>query len=171
MRVPFSLMLLLLVASSVIAGPIVIGSTNFPGDWIPFTSIYSVSAPDPTGDRVILGSMTPASVVQMQSLPFPFPNEGFQNEWIEMAPGQLFPWVYLPSEGERFGDFSDFAVQLTWPLTGLPLQGNVIPGFYLAQGEVVGWRVASNQVPEPQTGVLLLIGVGGAFCLSRVQRR
>jgi hypothetical protein len=80
-----------------------------PSNYVPFTSIYYISAPDAAGDLLVVGSMTAASYSGLSGVPLPNNESGnqlFCNP-ITLAPG-IVANAYVPTAAERTGNFSAF---------------------------------------------------------------
>jgi hypothetical protein len=102
---------------------------NFPAGFIPFVSISYVTAADPAGDHLVVGVPAPGAIA-MISATVPLPasvNQTFCDAQVQLAPGQLYPNVYVPTAAEVSGDFSAFNGLLTIPGTSQPYAGGVIP--------------------------------------------
>ncbi len=154
MRTPLLLIFFLGAVTSIQASP-----TIFPAGFVPFTSIDSVSRPLSNGDRLVLGNSYLAAISTIQAIPLPSsPNEVFANTSIELAPGQFFANVYVPTAQDRVGDYSQFNGLLIDPLTGLPFPGGIIPVSRLFG--LYAFRVGpgSAAVPEPASFALLALG-------------
>ena len=100
---------------------------NFPPNYVPFTSQYSIVGPDSTGDYVFIGEMSYPSLSQMDGLPLPdVAAHKLYSSPIEITPG-VQVWAYVPTSAERTGDFSDFGLPLINPSTNAAFPGNIIP--------------------------------------------
>src|SRR5262245_51228416 len=85
-----------------------LSNTAIPSGYIPFSEVFSVSAANASGDRVVLGKSTVALYQQMRSLPMPeTPNQRFC-EPVQLAPN-FFAITYVPAIMDLIGDFSYFA--------------------------------------------------------------
>jgi len=141
---------------------------NFPSGYVPFTSYYSIAGPDSSGDYVVVGEMTSASIGQMFALPeSDVKARKIYSNPIEMAPG-LEVFAYVPTDLERGGNFSAFASAIYDPKTGSPYPGNVIPAsdqpssiHFLAKHQAVIDRGPGEQI-NPGGG-LILAGAPGIF--------
>ena len=154
MRIPLLLISFIGALINIQASP-----TVFPAGFVPFTFIDSVSTPLSNGNRLVLGNSYLAAVSTIQTIPLPsFPNEVFANTSIELAPGQFFTNVYVPTAQERAGDYSQFNGLLIDPLAGLPFPGGIIPVSRLFG--LYAFRVGpgSAAVPEPASLALLALG-------------
>jgi hypothetical protein len=100
---------------------------SFPSGYVPLLSYASIAGPDSTGDYVVVGEMSAASVAQMLDLAEPDTNaRKIYTYPIEMAPG-LTVFAYVPTNLERGGNFSTFGAPIYDPTTGSPFPGNIIP--------------------------------------------
>ncbi len=133
------------------------GSLAFPASLVPFTSVVSITGPTASGDRLILGNASSAAILQnMPSPNLPGGHEVFADASIQLAPGQSFSNVYVPTAAERNGDFSDFPLPIIDPLSGVAFPNNIIPESRLFG--LYAFRVASGRLPAglamSSTGVL-----------------
>jgi hypothetical protein len=137
---------------------------------VPFTLIDYITAPDTSGIRLVFGNSTLAAF-SIRSLPLPSsPNEAFSNTSIELAPGQFFSDVLVPTSAERGGDFRDFGGIITDPLCGCPFPGNIVPAVLL--GRFYAFRLApASAVPESSSLVDLALGGILAAIFLLVSRR
>jgi hypothetical protein len=112
---------------------------------------------------LVLGYANPALESALASLPLPdAPNETFSDASIQLAPGQFFSNVLVPTAAQRGGDYSTFSQPLIDPILGVPFARNVIPtsrllgptgnGLYAFE---VGPQAAA--IPEPSALHLLLV--------------
>ncbi len=102
--------------------------TSFPSELLPFSEIYQISGSDANGDRLIEGLLTEEGFEWLFFNMTPSPvNQQFSNQLIQLAPGQYFSNVYIPTAAEVGGDFSRVSLQVFDPLVGLPFPGNIIP--------------------------------------------
>ena len=154
------------VAVSAVAAPVF-----FPAGFVPFTSIYSISRPDANGDRIVEGASTLATFFVLQSLPTSASNQQFSDASIQLAPGQFFSNVYLPSAAELQGDFSDIPIPVIDPFAGVPFVANIIPKSRLADLFVfrIGPATASP-TPEPAGLAMLALAVPLLRALVRKRR-
>lgn len=119
---------------------------NFPSTFVPLSSVAYVTAADAAGDHLVVGALA-NGIGSLSSLPTPTAaNELFCDTQVQLAPQQFFPGVYVPTNGERGGNFSAFAGLLVDPTTNLPFAGGVIPASRL--GAVYAFRIAAPQVPS-----------------------
>jgi hypothetical protein len=138
-------------------------SLPFPTGLVPFNSIANETAPAANGDILILGYANPALEAALASLPLPnAPNETFSDASIQLAPGQFFSNVLVPTAAQRGGDYSAFSQPLIDPVFGVPFAGNVIPNVRLLGPTgnglfafEVGPQAAA--IPEPSALHLLLV--------------
>jgi hypothetical protein len=117
-------------AFSVIAGA---QYNSVPSGFSPYNSVYYISNPDAYGNRLVevfepYGEpnyvpyiyLTPSSTHQQYS-----------NNSIELATGQFFSHVYIPTPGEIQGDYQDILFQIydpyTAPYPGFPFVQNIVP--------------------------------------------
>ena len=132
------------------------GCSSFPDGYIPFTQMYSTSAPNAAGDRLVVGQMSLEAFNTLQTISLPSTvNETFCG-LVELAPGSFFG-AYVPTAAERLGDFSSFGVPPIDPLTGLPFPGNIIPAFRLP--DPYAWRIFT---PSPR-GDVFVAKIGPEF--------
>ena len=132
------------------------GCSSFPDGYIPFTQVYSTSAPNAAGDRLVVGQMSLEAFNTLQTISLPSTvNETFCG-LVELAPGSFFG-AYVPTAAERLGDFSSFGVPPIDPLTGLPFPGNIIPAFRLP--DPYAWRIFT---PSPR-GDVFVAKIGPEF--------
>ncbi len=98
----------------------------FPPNFIPFTSIYYVTPADSAGDQLVVG--LPDLAGARPNIPLPSStNETFCDASVQLAPGQFYPSVYIPTAAELTGNFAAFTGLLVDPATGQPFSGGVIP--------------------------------------------
>jgi hypothetical protein len=107
------------------------------------------------------------NLVPLPNASAPAGQQLFNDRHIELAPGQFFDDVYVPTALERTGNFSDFTGLLIDPLTGNPFSGGIIPANRI--GSPAALRICDNcagenVVPEPNTfgilgSALSLLGV------------
>jgi hypothetical protein len=111
-----------------------------PNDYVAFSQIYYITAPNTAGDRLVVGKMTLQQLTTfLNSVPLPNqPNQKFCDP-VELAPG-LFAIAYVPTPSERLGDFSSFGVPLIDPFTNFSFLNNIIPGSRL--GDPHAWRIS-----------------------------
>jgi hypothetical protein len=160
----------LLAAFCLSAAMLHAASIPFPTGLIPFNSIANETAKDANGNVLVLGFTSTALLPALQGIPLPSSqNETFSSASVQLAPGQFFSNVFVPTPSQRFGDFSAFPEPLIDPLTGNAFARNIIPtellfgnnGFFAFE---VGPQATAT--PEPSTAYLL----GGAFLLIALLR-
>ena len=141
---------------------------QFPAGIIPFSSLYYVSGPNTSGDRLAVG-VTSISFLNQLLTQFPLPASTNQRycQPVEIAPG-LFADAYVPTAAERQGNFSPFSGLLIDPLNGGPFPGGIIPASRLPDPHA--WRIRSVLAPAVnhtvssvplnavQTGIAELMG-------------
>jgi hypothetical protein len=116
----------------------------FPSGLIPFSSISYVTAARSNGDRLVVGYTTQS---QIALVPLPnTTNDTFCDSTVQLAPGQYFSNVYVPTAAERFGDNSGFPSLLYDPLTGLPFPAGIIPASRLYG--LFAWRIGPAAIPS-----------------------
>jgi hypothetical protein len=130
----------------------------FPGD-IPFQSVYYVTAPIASGDRLVVGSdlggsmpftipMSYSWIVNPQ-LPLPrFADERYCSP-VQLAPGCTAD-AYVPTQSERNGVLTPFASMLYDPASCVVVNGTKVCVPFLAglipnNRGIYGWRVRSAQ--------------------------
>ena len=120
---------------------------SFPGGLVPFLSIYYVSDPNASGDRLVVGRMTIDNYQRLQEIPLPNSiDQKFCNQ-IELAPG-FFADAYVPTAAERRGDFSPFARLLLDPLAECsPFPGGLIPLSRIP--DPFAWRISPPDNAAP----------------------
>jgi hypothetical protein len=134
-------------AASAFAQCMTFDSSHYPV----FQSLYYVSAPNPTGDLLVVGAFS--SVADFQRLAnIPLPATANQQICgsVYLAPG-IRAQAYVPTASERAGDFSPFGGELLDPTTAVftsggqvsetPFAGGIIPASRL--GGIWAWRVSS----------------------------
>ncbi|MFL6417676.1 MAG: putative Ig domain-containing protein [Bryobacteraceae bacterium] len=124
------------------------GSKAFPAGLVPFTSIASVTGPAGNGDRIVLGNATGSGILS-GILPPTLPGEVFTDASVQLAPGQVYANVYVPTAAERTGDFSMFPVPIIDPATNQAFPNNRIPVSRLFG--LYAFRVASDKLPPGLT--------------------
>lgn len=130
-----------------------------------FKSLHYVSAPDSVGDRLVVGGFSSkADLERLGLIPLPSaPNQRFC-DLVEVAPG-IRAQLYVPTAGERSGDFSSFSGMLLDPATGKanPAEGEVSNGLVGFPGGIIpasrldelwAWRVSSVQFGPDTAGKL-----------------
>jgi hypothetical protein len=138
----------------------------FRDGFVPFQTA-SVSEPDFTGDRIVVGTMTGENFTIVQQLtgtgPGPF-GEIFCGK-VQMAPG-LSTVAYVPTTAfatgagiglELQGNFSAFGGPVIDPVSSLPFPGNIIPANRLPPNTGTGtgvfaWRIRCLETPGATTG-------------------
>ena len=137
-------------------------NSNIPAGYVPFTSIYYISAPDEPGDLLVVGSMSAASYSGLSGVPLPTgpsaPNQLFCNP-ITLAPG-IVANAYVPTAGERTGGFGNFANILFDP-TCVEECPSYYPSGQIPISEipaVFAWRIPPTQPGPP---VYVSTGSGG----------
>jgi hypothetical protein len=121
-----------------------------------FQSLYYVSAPNVTGDRLVVGAFNSVADFQrLANIPTPYsPNQQICGT-VYIAPG-VRAQAYVPTASERAGNFSPFAGELLDPTTGtpnpvfggipigaMPFVAGIIPAARM--GTLWAWRVSSVQ--------------------------
>ena len=143
-------------------------SIPFPTGLIPFNSIANETQKDPSGNVLVLGYTNTALLPALTGIPYPnFANETFATASVQLAPGQFFSNVFVPTIAQRAGVFSAFPQPLIDPPTGMAFPRNSIPtallfgdnGFFAFE---VGPQTTST--PEPSTayfitGAILLMAL------------
>ena len=143
---------------------------SFPSSLVPFTSIAFTSTPDSNGILLVMGYSTFPAFAILRSLPAPASGQQFSDSSVELAPGQFFSHVYVPTEAELAGNFQDFGGTILDPLSnGQVFPGNLIPEDLL--GGIYAFRVEADAtlIPEPQPlyTLCLFAGLAGAQILRR----
>ena len=102
---------------------------NFPAGFIPFSSIYYVTAANSAGDHLVVGVPAPGFFSTISAdVPTPaFTNQTFCDAQVQLAPGQSYPNVYVPTAAELAGMFQAFSGLLINPATNQPYANGVIP--------------------------------------------
>ena len=115
----------------------------YPAGFVPFTSITYQSAPDKTGDTLLVGVVSQSNLAMIQNLPLPAaPNQEFCGT-VNLGSGYNVT-AYVPTAAERVGNFSSFGGVLINPLSNSPFPGNVIPESLL--GGVYAWRIPPQSI-------------------------
>jgi uncharacterized protein (TIGR03437 family) len=113
----------------------------YPSGFVPFTSIYSVAGPDANGDKVIVGTVLPGNLNQINQLLSPtIPDQEFCGT-ATLGDGYDVT-AYVPTAAERAGNFEAFGAPIIDPLSNVPFPGNIIPESLL--GQVYAWRIPSK---------------------------
>lgn len=126
---------------------------TFPAQFVPFASIYYVTAANAAGDHLVVGALAggASGLSAIANIPLPSVlNQTFCDAQVQLAPRQLYPNVYVPTAAERAGMFSAFAGLLVDPATNQPYSGGVIPATIL--GSVYAWRIGPAQVAQAVRG-------------------
>ena len=158
-------------------------ATTFPPDFIPFTSIDYVTAPDANGNQLVFGESYDNQLLAMWQFlgsmtTAGFPGEMYSNTQIELAPGQFFSGVYVPTFAHKTGDFSDFNGQILDPWfavngTAPPFPLGIIPTSmlgYVYAFEINPSAVSTSPVPEPASLFCVALGLS-LFLLWRNNAR
>ncbi len=121
------------------------GCVNFPANYVPFSSISYVTAPDAAGDRLVVGPLAGGFNAFGNAIQNPATsiNQEYCDAQVQLAPQQSYPNVYVPTTAEREGDFSAFAGLLVNPATNQPYKNGVIPASQLGN-PYYAWRIAPN---------------------------
>ena len=137
---PFAAIFDLNVLSS---SPSSAGCAAYPAGFVPFTSVSSQSAPDKTGDTLLVGVVSQSNLAMIQNLPLPStPSQEFCGT-VNLGGGYNVT-AYVPTAAERLGNFSAFGGVLMNPLSNSPFPGNVIPQSLL--GPVYAWRIPPQSI-------------------------
>jgi len=121
----------------------------FPSGFIPFSSIYYVTAANGAGDHLVVGTPAPGALATIDNIPLPaFSNQTFCDSQVQLAPQQYYPSVYVPTADESGGNFAAFNGLLVNPVTNQPYPNGVIPPSQLNQ--VFAWRIAAAQAASGQ---------------------
>ena len=115
---------------------------------VPFSGIYSVAGPNANGDLLMVGRPNSGLTQFLQN--FPLPNASNQEicDPVQLAPG-LYANAYIPTAGERTGDFSAFSGSLIDPATKAPFPSGKIPANRWDPNDpnnetpVFAWRIGS----------------------------
>ncbi|HLG99220.1 MAG TPA: hypothetical protein VKX49_23115 [Bryobacteraceae bacterium] len=120
---------------------------------IPFASIAYVTAANSAGDHLVVGSLqggTAAINAINANIPLPaFVNQTFCGQ-VQLAPGQYYANVYVPTAAERTGNFPAFTGLLVNPATNQPYANGMIPAAQL--GAVYAWRMGPVQAASAIQG-------------------
>ncbi len=148
------MLLRIAVFAGLILGPAYGQSTcvSFPSGFIPFSSISYVSAANFAGDLLVVGVPAPGALNFIAAnIPAPaITNQTFCDAQVQLAPGQFYPNVYVPTAAELSGNFSAFSGLLTIPGTTAPYAGGVIPSSQLSS--VFAWRIGAAQAGSANGG-------------------
>jgi uncharacterized protein (TIGR03437 family) len=125
---------------------------SFPAGFIPFSSISYVTAADSAGDHLVVGVPASGALAFINAnIPAPaFTNQTFCDAQVQLAPGQYYPNVYVPTAAEVSGNFSAFSGLLTIPGTSQPYAGGIIPPSQLTS--VFAWRIGPAQAGSATQG-------------------
>jgi hypothetical protein len=116
---------------------------QFPSGLTPFTQVYYTTAPNASGDQLVVGKTTLDLFKQIQQIPVAnAPNQLFCDQ-VQLAAG-LNANAYVPTKDERTGNFNSFTGLLVDPNTGEPFPGGIIPTSLIP--EVFAWRISSAPV-------------------------
>src|SRR5580698_1161135 len=93
------------------------GGVTFPAGFIPFSSIYYVTAADSAGDHLVVGVPAPGflSTLSASVPPGVSTNQMYCDAQVQLAPGQFYPNVYIPTAAELAGNFNAFTGLLVNP--------------------------------------------------------
>ena len=117
---------------------------NFPPGVTPFSAISYVTAVNAAGDQLVVGTLA-GGLNTLAALALPdATNEMYCDSAVQLAPGQYYSNVYVPSAAERSGNFSAFSGLLVNPANNQPFPGGVIPASQLTQ--VYAIRIGAAQV-------------------------
>src|SRR5215831_2207513 len=81
---------------------------NFPANLIPLSSVSYVTAPNSSGDQLVVGSLAGGINTLSQFAAPDIPNETYCDTAVQLAQNQFFTGVYVPSAAEKAGNFSAF---------------------------------------------------------------
>ncbi|HLG99221.1 MAG TPA: kelch repeat-containing protein [Bryobacteraceae bacterium] len=120
---------------------------------IPFASIAYVTAANSAGDHLVVGSLEGgAAAINAINANIPLP--AFVNQTlcgqVQLAPGQYYANVYVPTAAERAGNFPALTGLLVDPATNQPFPNGVIPAKQL--GAVYAWRIGPVQTASAIQG-------------------
>ena len=141
-----------LCSAFLIAAPALLADgVSFPVNLVPFSSVsYYVTASNSSGDQLVVGALTGGLNTISQ---FPVPdssNQSFCDTAVQLAPGQFYPNVYIPTAQERMGNFRAFAGLLIDPVNSQPFPGGILRQFRL--GNLYAFRIAATQVTSAVKG-------------------
>lgn len=137
------------------------GCLDMPSNFVPFSSVYYTTPPNANGDRLVVGTMSLDIYLAFRSqAPLPStPNQQLCSP-LQVAPG-FYAQAYVPTQAERYGDFSDFQGLLLDPRTatpsnpnGTPFPGGIIPLSVVPNP--FAWRIRTLQTAPsttPPTGL------------------
>jgi hypothetical protein len=120
---------------------------------IPFDSIYSIAGPNSAGDLLVVGHPAAGFLQFLQNFPLPNVSGGSQQVCspLQLAPG-VYCNAYIPTTGERSGDFSAFAGLLLDPdptKNNQPFPGGIVdpsrfdPGNTADKFPLYPWRISN----------------------------
>ena len=132
---------------------------NIPTGYVPFTSIYYISAPDAAGDMLVVGSMSGANYSELSAVALPNNTTGTVGNQLFCNPITLAPGIvanaYVPTLRERIGDFGAFTGQTNILFFDPTCTGEECTRYYsggiITAGEIPGvfaWRIPAKQ-PGP----------------------
>lgn len=123
------------------------GCVNFPANYVPFSSISYVTAPNTAGDLLVVGSLAGGLSAFGNAIPQAASsiNQQYCDAQVQFAPQHSYPHVYVPTAAERAGNFSAFAGLLINPATNQPYPNGVIPVSQLGN-PYYAWRIAANSL-------------------------
>jgi len=131
------------MVSSVVQGSRAPLCALFPAGLVPFSKIYYTTDANTLGDRLVVGTLGVALGTLMNQLPLPSePNQQFCDQ-VQLAPG-TYVSAYVPSPGERTGNFQDFKGLLVNPQTLQPCPNGQLPA--PQKGDVFAWRISTQPV-------------------------
>ncbi len=120
---------------------------------IPFASIAYVTPANFAGDHLIVGSLL-SGASEVSAIKAAIPPPAFQNQTfcgqVQLAPGQYYANVYVPTAAELSGNFGAFAGLLVNPANNQPYPSGIIPAAQL--GTVFAWRIGAIQVASALQG-------------------
>lgn len=144
---------------------------SFPSGFVPFSSIYYISPPDANGNQLVEGNLTDfdpgfgSGFAGIESITPGAPDQQFSDALIQLAPGQWFSNVYVPTAAELKGNFQALPFPIFDPMTGVPgsgqgmraFAGNNIPESRLPGLFAFEIGPASTATPEPNGGAMLAV--------------
>ena len=135
----------------------------FPDCFIPFGSIFHVSAPDANGYSIVEGLVDAEHTVgplyqYVTSLPVPTEDQTFANQEIELAPGMFFSNVLVPTTAEREGNFESVDIPIIDPYSNGPFSQNIIPLSLFGTPFVFVLAPAASDSPVPEPSMSILVG-------------
>lgn len=136
----------------------------FPDGYIPFGSIFYVSAPDADGYSIVEGLVDAEDTVDpllryVNSLSTPTKDQTFANEEVELAPGMFFSNVLVPTTDEREGNFESVDIPIIDVYSNAPFPQNIIPMDLLGTPFVFVLAPATSDSPVPEPSTLILTGL------------